>query len=380
MKLAYCFHSLTIHGGVEKIFTVKANYLVRNYGYDITILLYNQQKRPIFFDLDSKIKIVEIEVEPSKLENKNFISRQLSFFKYRKKFIDKLQVALNEIKPDIAISLGGDEFYVLNKLKDKSIKLSEYHVTIGAFDVINENLKGLKKTLAKISFSKFLKNIRLYKKFIVLTEGDRKEWSEFSKNIITIPNPKTFVSERVSNLDNKTAIAVGRFEPEKGFDKLIKMWADVVKRHPNWQLKLKGSGSQADFYKELIQEFNLQNSVSLEEPSEDVSNFYLEGSIYLMASKFEGFSLVMLEAMECGLPILAYNCKYGPSELIKDGYNGFLIQPGDESSYLKKLFMLIEDSEMRKEMGKNGKEKSNNYALDTVMQKWHLLFEGLKND
>lgn len=366
--------------GVEKILSVKANYLVDKLNYDVYIVTYNQQNRPIFFNFDKRIKIIDLDV--GEFDNaSSFIKRHYNNYLKGEKFIKKLEILINEIKPDITISVGGNEFFFVNKLKDQSIKLAEYHVTIGAFDVINANLKGKQKILSNLSFSKFKNNLKQYKKFIVLTKGDRKEWTNYSSNVISIPNPQTFDAfDEVSTLQSKVAIAVGRFEPQKQFDHLIILWNDVVKSYPDWILKLKGSGSEKQNYLDLIARYDLQQNVILEEPSHDMINFYKNASMYLMASTFEGFSLVMLEALELGLPIVAYDCKYGPSELVENNKTGFLVAPKDKTTYLNNILKLIENEDLRIEMGKNAKLKAKNYQLEKIMNKWDVLFKSLKND
>lgn len=180
-----------------------------------------------------------------------------------------------------------------------------------------------------------------------------------------------------SSLQNYTAIAVGRFEPEKQFDHLILAWKEVTKKYPNWHLKLKGSGSQENLYRSLIRKHNLENNVFIIPPSESMQEFYLEASIYLMASRFEGFSLVILEALQVGLPVVSYNCKYGPAELVKDNVNGFLVEQDNVDELAQKVIKIIGDNDLRKKMGENSLLISKNYEKDTVMEMWMNLFDSL---
>lgn len=383
MRIAYCFHSLFHHGGVEKILTTKANYLVQNFGFEVFIITYNQGDNPIFFELDDRIKVIDLEVGEFKYHKSNFIKSKIAYQEYKKEFKNKLTNVLKKINPDYSISLGGAEFYILNSIQeDGSIKLAEYHVTIGAFETINGNLTYLQKIRAKFSFQKFVNNIKKYNKFIVLTNGDAKEWSLFSKNVISIPNPQTFkINHDVLSIPReKLALAVGRFEPEKQLDQLILIWKEVVNRYPDWKLILKGSGSQKDYYQKLIHNNNLEANVLLEQPSAEMVTFYENASMYLMASKFEGFSLVMLEAMQSGLPIIAYNCKYGPSELINDTENGFLVELNNREYFLEKIFQLIENEELRRKMSIKAIENAKKYEIEKVMNIWKNLFEKLNND
>jgi glycosyltransferase involved in cell wall biosynthesis len=382
MKIAYCYHSLNHHGGIEKVLSIKANYLVQQLGYEVYIIIYNQQEKPVFFDFDERIKIIDLMLGEFAYDSNNFIKNQIAYQKYRKNFKTQLTNILSEIRPDYSISLGGGEFYILNSIKqDGSVKLAEYHVTIGAFEIINKDLKGIGKLRAKMSFKRFISNIKKYNKFIVLTNGDQKEWSGFSTNVISIPNPQTFKieSQNLPQQREKLAVAVGRFEPEKQFDKLILFWKEVVSKFSDWTLVLKGSGSEEVYYRRLIVENALEDNVIIEEPSTQMDDFYKRSSLYLMASKFEGFSLVMLEAMQSGLPIVAFNCKYGPSELINDKENGFLINTNDDEGFLKTIILLIEDENLRREMSLKAIENAKEYEIEKIMNIWKNIFEGQKN-
>lgn len=377
MKIVYVVQSLSTHGGVEKILTLKANYLANKRDYNVSIITFDQPKQPIFFNLDKKVKVFHLDIGSSD-SSKSLILRKLNNIKYYDSFLVKLTNLIETINPDITISLGGGELFIVNKLKDNSIKLAEYHVTMGYFLYYqNKEKNKLKKIAQNFSLRKFIGNLKKYEKFIVLTEGDRKEWSQYSNNVIKIPNFITMELNEKSSLQNYTAIAVGRFEPEKQFDHLILAWKEVTKKYPNWHLKLKGSGSQENLYRSLIRKHNLENNVFIIPPSESMQEFYLEASIYLMASRFEGFSLVILEALQVGLPVVSYNCKYGPAELVKDNVNGFLVEQDNVDELAQKVIKIVGDNDLRKKMGENSLLISKNYEKDTVMEMWMNLFDSL---
>lgn len=374
MNITYVVQSLSTHGGIEKIVTLKANYLASQNDYNISIITYDQGKKPIFFKLDEKIKIFDIAVGLPKHSN-NMIKRKFNFYQYRKLFLDKIANLVSILNPDIIISVGGTEFFIIHSLNDKSIKLAEYHVTIAYFQYYQQKEQNKLKTLfLKTNLKNFLRNVKKYEEFIVLTEGDKKAWGQYSKNISKIPNFLTMDLYEQSSLDKHVAIAVGRFEIEKQFDHLILAWKEITKKYPNWLLKLKGSGSQEKSYRSLVKKLNLENNVEIIPPSESMKEFYLEASIYLMSSKFEGFSLVILEALQAGLPVISYDCRYGPSELIEDGFNGFLVEQDNIDELVNKIINLIEDKDLRKKMGDNALLISKNYEKDKVMEQWMNLF------
>ncbi|MGJ1194481.1 glycosyltransferase family 4 protein [Sphingobacterium siyangense] len=371
-RILYCFHSLSSHGGVEKIVSLKANYLASKFGYEIFIVTYAQFDKEIFFKLDPSIRVINLDIPKKKVHKSRFLN-YLALKKYKKELAKKLFDTLLTYKPALSISLGGLEFEVLGKLKDGSIKIAEYHVTIGFFEYFNKSNSFFKSLRNKLYFRQFIHYASTYSRFIVLTDGDKEEWSRYLDNVEVIANPITIGEAILSTLDNKKVIAVGRYEPEKGFDELLRIWSKIILIYPDWKLYIKGSGSQKTYYNKFIKDHHMDESVVLEEPSVDMLEFYKDSAIFVSTSKFEGFSLVILEAMTFGIPIISFNCKHGPATLIENGFNGYLITPGDNDGFTNMLQKLMSDSNLRKELGNNSKIKSNIYDIDFIMKQWDEL-------
>ena len=221
--------------------------------------------------------------------------------------------------------------------------------------------------------------IRRYDKIVTLTHEDReKNWRNDTK-VVVIPNPMTAeVTVRSDCLGSK-AIAAGRLVPQKNFSSLISVWKRVAERYPHWTLEIWGTGGQEKMLREIIEKNGLEAKVILKGYASDIHTEMSHASIYLMTSLFEGFPLVLIEAMSVGLPIISYWCPTGPRDLITEGENGFLIQPNDEDGFAEKVCELMGDRELRVKMGENALRISENYRMERIIGMWMDLFRSLRN-
>ena len=218
-------------------------------------------------------------------------------------------------------------------------------------------------------------NIKRYDEFLVLTEEDKKDWGD--SKIKVINNPLSFDSKEISSCKNKKIISVGRLTKQKGFDILIDVWKKVREKHSDWILEIYGEGNLKKELQSKIDSLNLTDSLLLKGSEKNIQSKYLEGSIYVMSSRYEGFGMVLIEAMSCGLPLVSFDCPCGPKDIIKDGENGFLIKFGNIEQMIEKINYLIENEDKRIEMGKKSKKLSYNYSEEEIMNQWKELFENL---
>ena len=214
---------------------------------------------------------------------------------------------------------------------------------------------------------------------VVLTNEDAKLWPEIP-NVKVIPNPVSFFPKYVSTCQNKQVIAVGRYFGEKGFDRLISAWSIVNKLHPDWHLKIYGDGFLRKQLQNQIDSLNLSESCNLEYPVKDIESKYLESSIFAMTSHFEGFGLAIIEAMSCGLPVVSFACNFGPIALISNNTDGFLVPNGGIQQLADKICALIENEEMRCDMGKQARLKAENYCIEHIGKQWEDLFTEVINE
>ena len=211
---------------------------------------------------------------------------------------------------------------------------------------------------------------------MVLTHEDAALWPELN-NVIVIPNPTSFFSDTVSDCMRKQVIAAGRYVSQKGFDRLISAWQKVASRHPDWVLKIYGDGGERESLQQQIAELGLSENCILEHSVSDIAAKFQESSIFVLSSRYEGFGLVIVEAMSCGLPVVSFACHCGPQDIISEGIDGLLLPEGDIDGLAKKICLLIEEEELRKKMGKMARLKSEDYKIENIGVQWTALFESL---
>ena len=238
----------------------------------------------------------------------------------------------------------------------------------------------------KFSTNSIIEHIKdyVYKKWLIqvsaivaLTDRDALEWKKINPHVCVIPDMVSLnPTPTYSFCEAKSIIFVGRFSTQKGIPSLLKIWELVNQRHPDWQLNMyAGYGDEDENLKSHIEE--KCKGIVMHEPTSDIFNKYKENSMLLLTSKFEPFGLVMPEAMSCGLPVVAYDCPYGPSEIITDGKDGFLVSCYDIEAFAEKLCLLIENKSLRIKMGNNAIQSSQRFTKDKIIPQWICLFESL---
>lgn len=373
MKIAYCTWSILGTGGLDRVLSIKANYLADVLGHDVTIITTFNGKGTPFYNFSSKIRLVDLGVE---YKGDSLISKLSNRIRQRKILKVKLAEALNELKPDITISLFQNEASLLPSMKDGSIKIIENHST--RYYVLLRSKTFIDKLISRIKFYDRTMTVRRYDAMVTLTNEDKKDWPS-NGNIHVIPNPLTIKCDKKADFRGRRVLAVGRMSYEKGFDNLIKAWSIVERKHPDWELEIIGAHDDAaylDYIKSLIGGFRLKN-VMLHPGCKSIENEYLQSNMLVMTSNFEGLPLALIEGMSFGLPLVSFACKCGPSDIIKDGENGFLVKDRNIEVFADRVCRLIEDKELHASMSKRALELSKFYELDNIMSRWTSLFERL---
>lgn len=361
MKLLYITNGINGSGGLERVLSVKASALADQYGYKVHILVLNDSHLNPFYEFSPTISFHSISVG----------GNSPAYFQSYKKGIRSI---VDKVKPDI-ISVCDDGlkgFFAPSLIKTNSKIIYERHVS--KLIEIQSNQSWLKSLFTKLKWRIMENWAKKFDNFIVLTEGNKKEWPKL-KNIEVIGNPLPFYPENISDPKSKTVICVGKISYQKGQDRLVEIWDRIYKKYPDWKLELYGKANE-DFLK--TDKLTGKN-IFFYPPVKNIFEKYLESSIYVMPSRFEGFGMVLIEAMACGLPCVSFNCNYGPSDIIKDGKDGFLIGNGNLSEFAEKLELLISDNELRSKMGNTARQNVKRFAPDEIVSQWNDLFYSLKN-
>ena len=176
----------------------------------------------------------------------------------------------------------------------------------------------------------------------------------------------------------KRVVTIGRYAYQKGYDLLLQAWAEVERQFHDWTLDIYGQGDQTS-YRELMGDLGINaNRCHLNGPVDDVVKTYQNSTIFVLSSRFEGFGLVLVEAMACGLPVVSFDCPAGPDEIITDGADGLLVPSGDVHALAEKLMTLMADEELRKRLGQQARQTAQRYDMKTIANQWRALFERVK--
>ncbi len=379
MKIVYLLPTLRHQGGMERVLTTKANYFADVLGYDVWIVLTDDREYPPFFPLSRNVRVVNLGLDFSDMYGHPLPVRMAMYAQKLLRFRPLLEKTLKKIKPDITVSMLRREINFLNKLKDGSIKVGEVHFSRDALRDFNfeGGSNPVKKLMTRYWTRKMIADIKKLKRFVILTEEDRAAWPELD-NVEVIGNPLSFFPEQASTCQAKQVIAAGRHDYIKGFDLLIEAWEGIHKAHPDWVLKIYGGGleSQLERHKELIFQLGLQGSVFLEPPVTDIAAKFMESSIFVLSSRSEGYGLVVIEAMACGVPPVAFAC-CGPKAIIEDGVDGILVPQGDVKAFQDGINYLIEHDSVRKTMGRQAREDAQKFRIESIATRWADLFERL---
>jgi glycosyltransferase involved in cell wall biosynthesis len=323
MRVVYEIERLSTNGGIERIITAKASYMAEQWGWDVIILVLYKGCEKSFFPISPKVRIQCLDIKP----RWNIITVPLALYRLNK--------AIKDIKPDVYITVQhiGAVSCLLNTHHTKTIY--EAH--------------GVKSKM----IHPFAVNIaERYADAVVTLTHSNAECYRSAKKVAIIPNFSTLSPYTSPDYNSHIAISLGRDCMEKDFPRMYNLWNRISQKHSDWEL-------------------------AVHHNTKDVIKAYTSGSIFLMTSRFEGFPLVLIEAMQCGLPCIAFDCPQGPREIIEDGKNGFLIPYDDDALFIEKLTFLMENPEEREKMGRAAKESVNRFDKEKIMNQWKELLTEL---
>ena len=332
------------------------------------------------FPLSPKVKLIDLAIDFSKEYGHSFPVRVWMYYKLMRQYRKKMKVLLMHDRPDIVISILGRDISFITKIKDGSKKIGEAHTTkhfIRNFHLL-ENKNFLLKFLTKYFRWNMDRQVKRLDALVVLTSQDKEDWGHLLP-VYVIPNSYPFYPEVPSTCENKQAIIVGRYNSAKGYNYLIDAWRDVYKKHPDWIINIFGSGEYEDKVRKQINDYGLQDVIIMNNPTDHIMEEYLKSSIYVMSSVFEGFAMVLLEAMACGLPCVSFDCPYGPRNIITDCEDGYLVDYLNSKALADKICILIDNLEIRQRMGKKGRENVLRFSRETIMSHWVSLFNSIRN-
>lgn len=376
MKIIYCTHSTCNPGGMERVLLNKVTYLSQLPGWKVAVVTTDQHQRPPFYPFPEKVRMTDLGINYSEDNGKGAWKKITGYLRKRKEHKRKLTALLLKEKPDIVVSLYPSESSFIPDIKDGSKKVLELHYC--KFFRLQYGRKGLLGWIDKLRTRQDEQIVRRFDKFVVLTNEDRGYWGNLP-NIEVIPNAAMHVSDAYSDVMNKRVIAVRRLDYQKGFDRLVQAWQLVrhTGKFTDWKLDIFGQGEWREMLQQMIDKAELQDSVRLNRPTKQIGEEYVKSDMLVMSSNYEGFPMVMIEAMACGLPVVSFDYKCGPKDIIQPGINGLLVPNGDIQALADAMMKVMEDEAYRKMLSLNARKVVDTYSEQAVMSQWIRLFTSI---
>ena len=379
MRIVYIFNSMTHKGGTERILCDKMNYLADVLGHEVTFVSFEQGMHANFFHLSDKVRHIDLDTRFFTISSLPLWKRAFRYYLLRKLFRDRLRDTLAPLHPDVVVI--PTYLYALQEcvLRLPYPVVIEAHVSnYGILKCLEECHSPLVGKILKLYATHCLGKAKRASRIVLLTDNARKDWAGF-RNLEVIPNVVTRYPSDIPDTRHrpKRIISVGRLQSQKGFDMLVEAWSALFRRHPDWTLDIYGEGEERTRLQTMTDRYGMEQSMHLKGISDDIYEEYMGSAFYVMSSRYEGWGLVLVEGMSCGLPCVSFDCPHGPSDIITDGKDGFLVESGNVSMLAEKMERLINDAELRQDMARNAREKSAQFKKEKIMHRWETLFESV---
>ncbi|MFH6936527.1 glycosyltransferase family 4 protein [Flavobacterium sp. FlaQc-30] len=361
MRLLYIVPTIKNADGVARVLSIKANYFIEHFNYEVHILSQNENTELPFYDFNSKVVFHSIELKRNA-------------FRFLKFYQKQINQKVKKINPDVILVAdnGLKAFAFPFLISTKRPIILECH---SSKFIEEKQLKSnfLSKLVSRIKYHFKDFGAQKFTQVVVLSNENLNEWNV--KNAVVIPNSSWVKTEETASLQNKKVIAIARNSYEKGLDQLLPIWAKVNEKHSDWVLDI--YTNEIDSLKKEVVRLGLSSVVNFFPFQKNIERIYREASIYVITSRFEAFSMTLVEAMSFGLPCIAFDGPAGPRSIINNETNGFLVPDGNIALFAEKISVLIENENLRKQLGSNAKESMQLYEIDAVMEKWKKLLESL---
>ena len=380
MRILYCIPHLYNSGGMERVLTQKVNWLAAHTPHEITILTTEPVPAgtpKCYFPLSEKVQVVELNIDFNADYTKPLLPKYYAHMRRMRMYKRALTEYIVQHGIDLCISLGGKEIAFLRHLPCRTI--AEMHFAMNQRrQLIEANHKSLFWSLVgEVRTKQLVQAVKPLERLVVLTEADKAAWEKAGcTNVTVIPNPCALNSRKskVESRKTKTVLAVGRLHEQKGFDLLLRSWQPVEKHYPEWQLRIVGEGPKRAELETQVRELDLRHAI-IAGRTENVADEYSSASLFVLSSRYEGFSLVLAEAMWCGTPCVAFDCPQGPAELLADG-RGWLVENGNVEKLTQQIVYAISHPEEAAARAQKAQAFAQaTYSEAAIMPRWIRIIE-----
>lgn len=369
MKIVFVIRSLANGGGIERTLTDKANYMAEQ-GHEVYFVTYEQGLHKAVFNLNPAVMRHDLNCRKFTLYQYPVYKRLYKTWLMNRLMKLRWNAFVDEHRPDVVVvtTYSDDFMSELMSVRNKARIIVESH-TAFTHDMC---VKGI---VERIKRNRLLQTLKQSDLLITLTDGDKECWKKYITNVRKVINPVTRYVDDIGNATRKKGriICAGRLHAQKRYDRLISAFSLIAGKYPDWYIDIYGKGSLQSELERQITATGLEGRVVIHAPSDDIYSEYLQSELFVLSSDYEGLPLVLLEAMACGVPSIATDCPFGPSEVIEDNVTGFLCQM-DVKDLADKMEWMISHEQERREMGIKAHAAAAKYKKETIMKEWEKAY------
>ena len=375
MKIIYCIASVYNPGGMERVLLNKVRWLSERDGYEVAVVTTDQQGRPPFYAFPEKVRMTDLGINYSVDNTRAPIAKIISYFRKRRQHRKALTELLLREKADIVVSLYPSESSFIPSIRDGSKKVLELHYC--KFFRLQYGRSGLLGLADRFRTWQDERIVRRFDRFVVLTREDAGYWGALP-NLQVIPNAALQLPDARHDDTSRRVIAVGRLDYQKGFDRLLQAWALLPEDlRADWRLDIFGQGEWEPMLRQMTADLGITGSARINRPTTQIFQEYAASAFLAMSSHYEGFPMVLIEAMACGAPGVCFDFKCGPKDIIRDGENGLIVPEGDIPALARAMERLMRDEGLRTRMSARAREVTETYSEENVMEQWEKCFQDL---
>lgn len=375
MKVIYFCHTLAVKGGLEKILVNKMNYLSEYYGYEMYFVTSDQGSHPLAYELHSSVTHIDLNINFYQRFRYKIFKRFYLYWRMKREYRNGVKQLLDKINPDVLIFFT-NALFEMKLVKSLHIDIPivvESHCARNTVEPRRKFPSNVYYSILKKYHEKSVANVDV---LVCLTNNDATLWKDI-KNPIVIPNMINRPITCKKNFENSyRIICVGRLSANKGYDLLIDAWQKIHEKYSEWKIDVYGEGELEKEIRNKIKKAGITN-IHLKGITDNINKEYLQSDFLVLSSKFEGFGLVLAEAMACGIPCVAFDCPFGPSDVIRDKEDGLLVENGNTVKLAEAISWMIDHDEERLKMGENAKKNIERYYPERIMPMWDNLFNDL---